>query len=244
MQNLFDPKKFNWEKYWAGNWHFISAWSFGYYYAYSVKEVMGENLRKAAVVSRGRHSRCYLDHKDRERFGQFICSKVTKNNKTTEAFCLDLKNKADTLIEISENLLGKNTVSEQKFIHFTEFFQRYSGLHVSVRHIVDFLDEEKLAKYLTRLQESLLYADQVYLKTEMVFIKWAKQIANEIGLDERLILCLTSDEIARFYVTGELPDQQDLKNRSDNSLIIFKGSSYEVYTGKEAEDLEKQLSGG
>jgi len=238
---IFDIKKYQWEKYWAGNWSFSSAWCFGYYYANSIKKYMGENLRKAIVVSNHGYSYCYLDHKDRKRYGEFIGAKIGRNKIAALKFCNSLKKKADELVSLTRQLNRKKEITESDYKNFSNKFLEYAGPHVSVRHTVDFLSPDKLNELLGIFQEARLYVEKVYEETEKFIKSWAKQIGKRENLNDKLILCCTPDEMIQYYKDGQFPPKKVLENRYKLSCMIFYKKSYNILVGNMASKIDKQL---
>ncbi len=238
-------KNYDWEQYWVGNWSFLTSCYFGYCYTKTLKRQMGEGFDKVIIISRKGYTSCYMDKRDRKRYGEFVGSKITVDNESILRFSNELKVRADDLVDSIHFLKNKGGISYDDYKKFVAEFMDYNGPHISVRHTIDFLPTDKQKDFLEIFRELRLYVEKVYSETEKFMFFWANQMAKKIKIEPKLILCLTHDEADDVLKGKALPKFNLLNDRYIMSAVLFDTNGYKVYVGEDVkkieDDLEKEI---
>lgn len=227
----------DWVKIWDGGWSFLSCSHFGDEYTKEI--IFGKRpFQSQSIIfsSKGRSSG-WMKQSDRDILGKHLSNKI-KNKKSAEIISTELIFQAKNFLQfISKN---ENTVANQKL--YTEFWKRlcvYYKAHINVKYVVDYLNPTDLKRYLPILQKARLVAEPVLNRTEEFMQSFAKLMAKKIGLEQKLILCLTKSEIEDFLKSNILPKKSILKKRFEGSVILSDRKTSTVFSGEKFKKTEQ-----
>ncbi|MBI3120123.1 MAG: hypothetical protein HYZ08_00745 [Candidatus Kerfeldbacteria bacterium] len=232
-----------WEQYWSGKWSFTTASYFLYYYTHLMKAQMGEGFTTVAAISREGHTTCFFDKSDRKRFGEHLVKQVLADSTFIPRFCKNLKQRADHFSTVMTRLKQQPAIRPDDFNIFIQEFYAYTGPHISPRHIIDFLPEDKQQTYFSDLKDVRLYTEHVYADTEQLMQQWATQISEKLGLAPTHVLCLTREEVEHALESQNVPNHEILQERFHCSALIAHDEICEVATGEDAISIEQLLAG-
>ena len=230
-----------WQKYWSGNWSLLTLVYFAYYYTRYMEKQLGVGLHHVVGVSQKGYSACFFDCDDRRRFGIYRARRITRTKETVRAFCADMKRRADHLIRRTK-VRGKRLVTQKEHAGFLQDFFQYTGLHITPRNIIDHVTEKKARALLRSFVGVRLYTENVYKKTEEYMEAWALEMSAVTKYPAHLLLCLMPEEVNRYFVGGKLPARNVLAKRYASSALYIDRRRVTLYTGKDAEKVERMMT--
>lgn len=236
-------RQHNWEKYWSGKWSLLSSFYWGKYYTSQMEEHLGHKLKFAVLISKNGASSCYFEEEDRRQFGLHLGKKVLADDNYVAEFCVELKRKADALVDFTSNFSDVE-INLQKFEKYLEMFWEYTGNHISPRNIIDYLPEEKSRQHLPLFQDARLYTENVFVETEKFMQYVAAKLENKIGRPKHLILCFLGHEFEKIFDEEiVLISAEVLNQRFEHSALVFANGEMKLFCGDEAREIENAVLG-
>lgn len=235
-------KQYNWEQYWSGGRCLLFSWYLGNCYTREMEKYIVKKFESTLIISRSGRSVCYFDLADRQAYGQFVCERFAGNEGEIKAFCSLLKERADLLFNFIEDTKSKNT-DPKIFNAFISLLYQYVGYHIAPRHIIDFIDKEKIDTVFSYLEKIRLYTEPVYEKVIDYFYRWGQEIAKREQYSTDAILCLTGQEVQNYYAGLGLPKEKELLLRYPQTGLFFTKLSVIFLAESEILDLEQLLIG-
>lgn len=238
MKNIIS--KYRWEKYWSGGRSLVSAFYFGRYYTSLMQKYAGKNIPRAILVSKNGVASCYFSKEDRQVFGEFLCTKVLADTNFVRSLCNTLERQVDTLVD-AVKLWRRGEAGAKIFQQYLDLLHQYICNHISPRHIIDYLPNAEIKKHFDSLKAVRLYTEKTYDETEEFVHLVAERLGKKQGIPTHLVLCLLGDEFEKCISDIITVSPNELMKRFRHSVLIFENEHYQLYTGKEAEEIEKSL---
>jgi phosphohistidine swiveling domain-containing protein len=229
-----------WFPFWAGNWSLLTGLIFGHYYTRILKKDLGVGFDHVVLVSRKGYTKCYFDVENQRVFGQTRAKQVAENARTLNAFVALVKKRADTVVDLV-NDLEKKPITLENFERFIASLYGYIGLHMTPRAIVDFSDAKTVQQVMEPFTDVRVYTEKVYKRTEELMQQWAHEIASKTNLEEMFVLSETPDEIRRLLDRGVITEKTVLSNRFDECAAILTSDTTDLLVGEKVSEIENQL---
>jgi phosphohistidine swiveling domain-containing protein len=237
---LREVKNNSWLKFYAGNWSVMTLSYWGQHYTNNWKKIFGDGLTKAILFSKKGHATSFFEKVDYKRYGEHLAKKAFKNEPYVKKWCDELKLKVDQVIHMIEEL--KNVkIGKNEFTKFIDVFTSYGPWHSGIKILVDHLPVEMVQKFLPEISEVRKYSEKTFVETEKFFELFAKQLSKKIFIPSELILCMTKEEIETYFEKGKVPNNEMLKRRYSQSVLLFKPKEYEIKTGKNVDKIEDAI---
>ncbi len=193
-----------------------------------------------AVISHNGISSAYFAAADVDNFGNQLAKIAAGDGQAIKSWCTELKAQADKILKLIKKMETKN-IGQKDYADFLSAFYDYAGPHRAVKVCVDYLPPALLKKHLPSLTEARLRAEPVYSETEKLMKIMAKQIGRKEKIPPELILAQTKEEFEKYWQTGKLPLKNILKQRFENTVLLFVGGEYLLVKGKPVLAIEKKI---
>jgi|SRR3989344_5487850 len=240
MKPLFDPSKSDWINIWAGDWSLLTCSHFGESYTKILKIEGRVFVQKAVLIIKEGKSGAYLDQQEKGLVGKYIASLYLAKPEKIKVICSSLKKETDNILVFLDKHTKKN-ITLNVYDQYWNRVNSYYLPHIIIKYMVDYLKPESLHKYLPDLQEARLYAEPVFKRTEEFMVSMSNQIAAKTKYKPNLILCMTSKELEAYFKNGKIPEEELLKKRDQQAIILVKRGKEQLFIGKEAEEIEKLI---
>ncbi|MBI2050994.1 MAG: hypothetical protein HYT31_04290 [Parcubacteria group bacterium] len=109
---------------------------------------------------------------------------------------------------------------------------------------MDYLQEDLLKKYLPDLEAARLAAEPVLNRTEDFMVSFAKLLAKQTKYHYMSLLCLTKEELQRYFIAGTLPKEQELKQRNTKAALLRDRKEFKFFTGRNVNAIERLVHAG
>jgi len=235
-------KKVSWTKSWTGKYTLISCTLFGYHYTKLIKNFVGLAIDNTIIIYHQGICSSYLPEKELSGFGKGLVAMVEKDSSLINTWANGLKQETDKILKLFNELQAKDDLNEADFLKFVEAYYHYANFHFIAKRVVDFLPPQILGESMAILQEARKYSEPVYEQFEEIINYFVKFICSSSNYEEKLIACLTSGEVLKYFKNKNLPEKQELEERLKSSAVIFKKGKFDLITGQDVENLEKILT--
>lgn len=232
--------KTEWINRWAGSYTFISCSYWAPQYSKTLKRILGSGFDNVLFVHKKGTASFFVKNDEFKAFGKFLADKTAASESEAIELLNTLKENTDLVMNIMDELEGSILTSEQ-YAKFHPVFERHLAYHNFMKKTVDFLSPEILEKLLPKFRDARIYSEAVYSRTEQFFRSLAKSIALKENYDEEALTCLTQDEIENYIETGNLPSEDQLRERFEASAILFENGKTRLFTGSEVTELENKF---
>ena len=240
MKPLFDPSKSDWINIWAGDWSLLTCSHFGESYTKILKIEGRVFVQKAVLIIKEGKSGAYLDQQEKDLAGKYIASLYLTKLEKIKAICSSLKKETDEILTFLDKHKQKN-ITLSMYHQYWDHVNNYYLPHTIIKYMVDYLEPESLQKYLPHLQEARIYAEPVFKRTEEFMVSMSQQIAVKTKYNPHLILCMNSRELEIYFKSGKILEEEILKKRDQQAIILVKRGKEQIFIGKEAEEIEKLI---
>lgn len=226
-----------WINRWAGSYTFTSCSYWASQYSKTLKRILGKGFDNVLFIHKKGTASFFVKNDEFETFGKYLADKTLTNESEAIELLNKLKENTDLIINIMNELEGSILTSEQ-YANFYPVFERHLAYHNFMKKTVDFLNQERLEKLLPEFQSARIYSEAVYSRTEQFFRSLSASIALKENYSHETLTCLTQNELENYICTGNLPDENKLKDRFEFSVILFEDGNIKLFTGSEAAELE------
>jgi len=226
----------SWLSRWAGSYAFISCSCYGPQYYQSLGDILGISLSHVLFIHHQGTVRFFVSSDEFNRFGLELAKRAINNIDYVKEICQELKKNTDIILPLMKRMQQIiPTISEYQA--FLIYFDRHLAYHNFVKKTPDFLAESALKKLLLYFQDARHYSETVYSESEMFFRGIAKLISIEVGYSDKLLACLTQAEFLFFLKNHQLPNQDILAARYQDSVLYFEDGKEIIVSGPEAQEL-------
>jgi phosphohistidine swiveling domain-containing protein len=237
---MINPKDTAWEPNWAGNWCLLTASLYTKVYTDQLAATFGAGYTKAIVLSKQDYSSCYLRSDERERFATRRIEQVATTPVTLQAFTDELVDRAQALMAFCDELTGQPLTVEQWTV-YEQRFCTYFNLHITPRHVIDFLPADRYDEALPILEQVRKDVEPVLVRTEEYVRSVSEELAGRWSIDPHLIRCLLAPELRVALVAGDLPDRAALTDRSTQVGLIATAGQQRLAFGQQLDELKEIL---
>jgi phosphohistidine swiveling domain-containing protein len=239
MENIIVKKisSIKWINRWAGSYTFISCSYWGPQYYHSLKKYLGPYFEHTLFVHRKGTVSFFIAEDEFRKLGKTLAVKSEKDMSFVKKYCNGLKENTDILLPLMEKLQKKiPTMAEYKKFHLS--FDRHLAFHVFVKKAIDFLSTEGLKRLEPYFRDARLYSEKIYSESERFFRSITKLIAEKEGRNADYLTCLTQQEFEGYLRNGKLPDDAELKNRYEASVLYFEKDKLSLLFGESVDEVE------
>jgi phosphohistidine swiveling domain-containing protein len=240
--NINKFKHKDWVQIWEGGWSFLSCSHFGDQYTKEVRFGSRPFVSQAIIFSKNGRSSAWIRQTDRNILGKYLSQQVVKNPQKSRMISQDLKKQVDYILPFIKNSL-KSKINSDTYKDFWHRISVYYKPHINVKYIVDYLDKKLLSRLLPLFENARIYAEPVFGYSEEFMVNFAKHLGKQLKCDYKLILCLTKKELNDFFKNHKIPSKRELKNRYQNSILIFDEKDSRVLVGAELKEVEDIIFG-
>jgi len=226
----------HWFQHWAGRLSILSSTYFGKIYTWKTEKYAQTRVKRSIIVTNNGFAVCNMVTLELKEFGETLAKRADTEGET---WCSDLKKETDRIIRFLDTN-GSKIISYEEFKEYLTYLDSYSFPHFVVKKVVDYLNPKQLEKLLPMFEEARIYSEKAYEKTEQYTRDLAKLVGKKIGLEQELVLCFSEIEFEEYLKTGELPKKEILEERKKLTILNFEDGNYELLTGKEAKNFEKE----
>ena len=231
--------KTEWVSIWSGKFNFLACSHFGEQYT---KTLLAEGKKfstRAVFVIHKRISTAFLPIDEKEAFGKHLAASISKDpSRKIKELCNNFKKEVDKTLRFIKEKEDKE-ISLDIYKNLWKHIDDYYIPHITCKYIVDYLSKDLLDKYIGDLQKARLYAEPVFTIIEEFIEKIAKSIAKKSEYKTENLLCMVKEEMFGYLKNGKLPKEEVLRNRYENSALIFENGNYKLFTGNDAVKIEK-----
>ncbi len=230
-----------WINRWAGSYTFISCSYWGPQYYHSLKEYLGVYFDHTLFIHRKGTVSFFIAEDEFRHLGKTLAQKAEKSISFAKKYCNKLKKNTDILLPMMEKLQKKiPTLAEYK--KFYPVFNKHLAFHVFNKKTIDFLSVDGLEKLLPYFKDARLYSENIYSESERFFRNITKLIADKEGRNEDYLTCLTQNEFENYLKDSKLPDDSDLKDRYEASVLYFEKDKVTLAFGKTVDAIENVVA--
>lgn len=237
---LEDFEHDDWKKIWAGTWSFLTCSHFGVEYTKTIKFGKRPFISQAIIFISGGKSSCWATKADKDKLGKFLSGEIIKDPNKAKAISDSLKKEVDKILFLIK-LLSKEDIDLKSYRKFWRQVEQYYHPHIFIKYAVDYLKPKILEKLLPYFEEARVYAEPVFERTEEFIESLAKTISRKTKIPFRLILCLTNDEIEKYFSAKKLPSKYILEKRNKTSVLIFDSKGYKIFVGEDVKKIENLI---
>lgn len=227
-----------WKKYWAAGLSLMTCSMFGHYYLHKMKKQMGADFDRAVLVTKRGYSYCYFDEEYRKKYGEFIGKKVLEQG--IDNYIAELKKQFHVFINLIDEI-EKKEVTKKDFDRFMKEFNKFCGLYISQRNIIDFLPEKQAKTVFEKIKESRKYTEESWVRSEDFEHHLSEKISKKAKISKELILCMTFVEVQEYLGSGKMVQKKTLEKRDEMCTQIFFQEKEELLVGKKASDAEIKI---
>ena len=91
-------------------------------------------------------------------------------------------------------------------------------------------------------KEARLYSENIYSESERFFRNITKLIAEKENRNKDYLTCLTQKEFENYLKSGKLPEDVELKERYDASVLYFEKGNVALAYGKTVDEVENAIA--
>ncbi|MFA6553544.1 MAG: PEP-utilizing enzyme [Patescibacteria group bacterium] len=232
----------DWLKIWAGSWTLLSCTHFAEEYTRLIRFGGKPFLPECVVVVRHGKSEGWATAQDRQAVCSLLAKQVEYSTERALTICHQLKKQTDNIYLFMHRYNGKE-INRKIYDMFWETIVRYYHEHINVKYVVDGLTPKRLKELLPHFEDARVYAEKVlYPALEDFLMAMARRIGKKVNLPAELVLCVTKDEIRRYFKIGKLPQKSVLQKRDKLFAIYSDKRRYWEYDGKTAEQVIRVLT--
>jgi phosphohistidine swiveling domain-containing protein len=203
-------------QYWAGPWSLLSCSYFCECVYLPAIKTIGAGLGSSVTFIREGKSTCYLGVEDKSSFGKVIAA---ADGKLILRMCSRMKSESDIL-----RRLFRGKVTLQSYLEYVKGLENYYPAHIFVKNLPDYIDEVKLKRNFSKLEDARVYAEPMFSESEPFIQKVAEIVAAKTGLSKKNVLHISHKEMLRFMKTGKFPNKKILERRESCVLVFKKGN--------------------
>ncbi len=230
-----------WISRWAGSYTFISCSYWGPQYHHSLKKHLGEYFDHTLFIHRKGTVSFFIAEDEFRHLGETLAKQSEEELSFAKKYCDAIKKNTDILLPLMENLQKKiPTLAEYE--EFSSVFDRHLAYHVFIKKTIDFLSIEGLDKLLPIFKDARLYSEKIYSESERFFRNVMKLIAGKEKYEADYLTCLTQEEFENYLKNGNLPDESELKNRYEASVLYFEKDKMFLLLGKDVDEAEDAIT--
>lgn len=236
--NIKSFKHNDWVKIYEGRWSFLTSSHWNDQFTKEIKFGKLPFISECIIFLKENRSAGWARQKDRGILGKYLARQVKKNPATIKILSRNLKFQAKNLIKF----IGEKENTEATLKLYKEFWHRnliYWHFHINVKYVADYLSPVQLKKYLPILQKARLVAEPVFKRTEDFLIGFTKLLGKKTGYNHNLLLCLTKEELKKYFGLNKLPKKSELKKRYQQSVFLSNCKSSHFFTGRLFQKIEK-----
>lgn len=233
-----------WTKNWGGSDPLIMQYFYAYQTTKYLKDAIGIGISENLTVVREGFVTSYFIEEDKRRFAAYILDQAKDNPESIREWCDILKSRTDSMSDTNERLTQRTDFRREYFDELIATLYEYLVPHRVVKVIADYLPEELRATYLPLLQEARIYCEPAYDKGKNTVLHFTAMMVKESGIEERLVLSMTRDQLEAYFATGTYPDRGELERQYNNAVVYANKGSVEYLLESEAVAIvEAALSG-
>jgi phosphohistidine swiveling domain-containing protein len=238
-KDIEEYNKTDWVNVSKGNWSFLSCTDFVNCYTREVLIGNQNSFDHPLQICYQGISELWFLQSEIDYFGNRI-TKLFNTPKEIEDLSDNLKKEADNVLDFFRKNSPENFNSEiyQKYWDKIKSYYRY---HLVVKYIGDYLSSNDLEKYKPILQNARLYAEPVFDESEKLVRKIITNISIKVGVEDKLVSCLTREELKDFFDKNIFPNRLELEKRYLKAILWSDKNGYGFFTGKDAEKIESFL---
>lgn len=193
-------------------------------------------------ISKGR-SAGWMRQADRDRLGHYLSKQIISQLRLAKIVSQQLKAQTRSFLRFIAK--HENTVATKRL--YDEFWQRlliYYHPHIHIKYVVDYLRPDLLKRYLPDLESARLAAEPVLNRTEDFMIGFAKLLSKPTKYRYQSLLCLTKEELRRYFTVGTLPREPELHQRNKRAVLLRDRREFKFFTGKQVDKIEQLVHQG
>ena len=236
MQNM------PWVKAWSGKWSLLTCTYLGEQHSLTIKPAIGKCFPHVILIIHNGRSTCYYRKNELGEFEKHLLKKVKRDSRFIRKMCDSLVREADNILPIIMKLKGRG-IGKAQHGDFRKALYSYVGPHVAVKRLPDSLPPGMLEQNLPELERARVHSEPVYKEVEEYMEGLGMQLGREKGIPSNLALCMTKDELEKYFMGGKMPPISEVKARDGSTALIFVDGKYGLVAGEIAEKIEEALHG-
>lgn len=229
-----------WEPSWAGGWSLLTASLFAQGYTIQLSKTFGLGYQTVIICAKQDCSKCYYPVNEREKFAAHRIEQVATDQRSLKKFCLLLIARAAALMARCDELAGQQ-LTVGRWQQYEVQFIEYSNLHITPRHVIDFLPADRFDEFLPILEQVRKDVEPVFKRTEEFCHLVSEQLGTRWSLEPFLVRSLLASEFRHALKIGTVPQRSELELRLVGVGLIATKSEQRLVIGAELKQLEAVL---
>jgi phosphoenolpyruvate synthase/pyruvate phosphate dikinase len=162
---------------------------------------------------------------------------VQKNPACAKEIAKTLKKEADRMLAFIA-VHEQEEITEATYIEFWNILLAYYTVHINVKYVVDYLEPDLLSVHMHDFEGARTYAESVLDRTEDFMRALSLQLRTTTGCAVHLILCVSKEEISRYFSNGILPSVDVLEQRYKKTAILSDETASMLFVGEDVDGIE------
>lgn len=230
-----------WIKNWSGNWSFLFCSFYGKTYTYGLKKYLGASFKNFFIQFEEGVGSNYLLPQELSRMGKHFSGLVISNPKITKIWVAKTIQGADAITGLLNRLQKKKIISPNDYKELDSLIHKFTPFNFAIKRVIDYLPAKLQAQLLPDFEYARVYTENIYNNIDKVLVRMLSSIAKKTGYQVKFLKTITTTEIEKYFRTGKLPLQEELKERYQGVAVFYKNGGEKVIFGKKFIDFKEEL---
>lgn len=235
MNNILQKEM--WTKNWSGNWCLLLGSLYGDIYTKGLKELVGRGFKNFIVAFESGTSANYLNQAELTEHCHYLASLIEKDRSLSEQWAEQVITNTDKIFTLFKKIASEKTYTKQDYYDLQDYRYQITTANFSIKKVIDYLPKDLMEKYLGLFTKVRLYSEPVYNETDKYLRKVAGYLLHNI-LSSQALAVLAKEELAEFFVSGNLPAEGILVERYKGCALQYdENGKVKVLQGNEFKKL-------
>ena len=233
-------QNFSWDQLWVGKWGLQFTSIDGVLYTKNIKEEIGKKFTDAIMIADREGVSCFLPKVQLNEIGKYFAKEIN-NIQEAKRWCRRVMEETDAIFKLMDSLKQKSKYDYDDYKRLVDATFSHVPPNFVIKKAADYLDEERLKKYLPNFSRARTYTEPVYDEVDSVLKKIVQVISKQENVAATWMRYITHDEIKNYFEKGILPPLDILRKREKGCALWFHDGNCTFYFGKEFREIKKKM---
>lgn len=227
----------DWQKNFQGPWTLYECCYYGEQMVRGLKKSFGAGLSNAVFIFHGGVGSNYVVEEEVKELSRLIAKKLIENPRLAQNWVGGVKRQANKVFNFIRQTKGRLLTLEDAEVLWG-ILNNYYVANFPIKKVPDYLPPALLKKILPLFQETRLYGEPVYARSNLFIKRFARQLSKKAKPPLHLLLSMTREELMGYLKNEILPSKKELKLRYAGSALVFHKGKRLLLIGKDATTVE------